>query len=233
MEAWLSWARGPLFFAALAFMVAGLLRQVGLVAFELARIRRLAGDKEIPTRKLIATTASWLFPTRRLRKRWPYSLTTAAFHVAVILVPLFLAGHVALWKGATGLAWPALPNSVATTLTLLVVIAAFAVIVQRAAIRPARALSRFQDYALPVMIALTFFTGFMTMHPAWNPIAFEPVFLIHVLSGDLLLLLVPMSKLSHMVLVPLVQLVSEVGWHFPMDAGMRVGAALGKENEPV
>ncbi len=233
MQEWLSWARGPLFWAALAFMVLGLLRELALVAWELARVRRLAGDKNLPVRKVAATTAGWLFPARRLLRRWPYSVTTMVFHVAVILVPLFLAGHIALWDRAIGLSWPALPNAVATALTVAVVLAALAVIIQRATIRAARALGRFQDYALPVMIGVTFVTGFMTMHPAWNPFAFQPVFLAHVLAGDLLFLLVPLSKLSHMLLLPLAQLVSEAAWHWPPDAGTRVAAALGKEGEPI
>lgn len=233
MEAWLSWARGPLFWAALAFMILGLLRQFGLVAWELGRVRRMAGDKVIPTRKVLTNTATWLVPARRVRRRWPYSVTTVVLHAAVILVPLFLAGHIALWEAAIGVSWPALPNPLATALTVAVVLAAAAVAIQRATIRSARALGRFQDYALPIMIALTFATGFLTMHPAWNPFPFQPVFLVHVLSADLLLLLVPTSKLSHMILLPLTQVVSEVAWHWPPDAGTRVGAALGKEGEPI
>ena len=44
---------------------------------------------------------------------------------------------------------------------------------------------------------------------------------------------VPLTKLSHMVLLPFTQLVSELAWHFPPDAGRRVAVALGKEHEPV
>jgi hypothetical protein len=57
--------------------------------------------------------------------------------------------------------------------------------------------------------------------------------LLHVLSADLLLFLIPMTKLSHMVLLPTTQLVSELAWHFPPDAGSKVAAALGKAGEPI
>ena len=64
-------------------------------------------------------------------------------------------------------------------------------------------------------------------------IAADWTFLIHALAADLLLFLVPLTKLSHMALLPLAQLVSELAWHFPPDAGRRVAVALGKEDEPI
>jgi hypothetical protein len=233
MDLWLHWARGPLFRAALVFMLLGLLRQLALTVWEGARVYRRAGDRKMPLRKVAEATRSWLLPFGRLGDRWPYSVTTFVFHVAVIVVPLFLAGHIALWKKGIGVSWLALPNTVATTLTVLAVVTALAVVIQRAASRATRALSRFQDYALPLFIALGFASGFLVMHPTWNPFPADPTLLLHVLVGDALLVLVPLTKLSHMILLPLTQLVSELAWHFPPDAGRRVGLTLGKENEPI
>jgi len=233
MDLWLHWARGPLFRAALVFMLLGLARQLGLTLWEAARTYRRAGDRAIPFRQVATTTRRWLLPLGHLRERWPYSVTTFAFHVAVILVPVFLAGHIALWTRGIGLAWPALPNGVATTLTIVAILAAFAVVIQRAGSRATRSLSRFQDYALPLFVAVGFGSGFFVMHPAWNPFPADATMLTHVLVGDALLALTPLTKLSHMILLPFTQLVSELAWHFPPDAGRRVGITLGKENEPI
>ena len=233
MQTWLHWARGPLFWTALAFMVLGLARRLLLVSWEGWRIYVRAGDRSIPLRRVARETLQWLVPARRLRDRWFYSLTTVVMHAAVLLVPLFLAGHVALWRKSVGRSWPALPNPVATILTGAAVAAAIAVVIQRAAARDSRALTRFQDHALPLLIAGIFAAGFLVMHPAWNPFSRDSVLLAHVLGGDLLLLLVPLTKLSHMILLPFTQLVSELSWHFPPDAGSRVAATLGKESEPV
>ena len=233
MDVWLQWARGPLFWTALIFMLLGLLRQVGLTLWEGARAYRRAGDKNLPIGQVVKTTLGWLLPLGRLRNRWFYSLTTFVFHVGVILVPLFLAGHIKLWEAALGISWPALPNPVATTLTLIVVVASIALILQRATAKDSRILSRFQDYALPLFIAVPFLSGFWVMHPAWNPFTRDPVLLLHTLSADLLMFLVPMTKLSHMTLLPFTQLVSQLAWHFPQDAGKRVGVTLGKESEPI
>lgn len=233
MRVWLDWAMGPLFWTALIFMFFGLARHVGLTVWESARAYRRAGDKNFPTGKLMGTTVHWLFPFKKVWNRPLFSLTTILFHIGVILVPLFLAGHIKLWREGVGLSWPALPNGVATTLTWIVIATAIMVVIQRASARDSRVLSRFQDYALPLFIVVPFLTGFLVMHPAWNPFARDPVLLVHVLSADLLIFLVPLTKLSHMILMPFTQLVSELAWHWPSDAGSQVAATLGKENEPI
>lgn len=233
IEVWLQWARGPMFCAALTFMILGLIRHVCIAVWEIIRAIRRAGDKAIAVRPLVSTTARWLFPVSRLGNRTLFGLTTLTFHVCVILVPLFLAGHVALWQRGLGISWPALPNTLATILTLVALAMALALVLERLVARDSRMLSRFQDYALPLLIAVPFATGFLVMHPTWNPFAYNATLLAHVLSANVLLLLIPVTKLSHMVLLPLTQLTSEVSWRFPPNAGSRVAVALKKEGEPV
>lgn len=233
METWIQIAMGPLFWTALAFMIFGLLRQLVLTLYEAARAYRRAWDKNIPTRQVLSNTFRWLIPVGALKNRFVYSITTLLFHVGVILVPLFLAGHIVLVERAIGVSWPALPNPVATTLTIVVLVTAVAVFVQRLVAKDSRALGRFQDYALPLFIGIPFLTGFLVMHPAWNPFSRDPMLLVHVLSADLLIFMVPVTKLSHMILLPFTQLISELSWRFPPDAGSRVGVTLGKENESI
>ncbi|MHC4127264.1 MAG: hypothetical protein ACYS1E_16695 [Planctomycetota bacterium] len=233
MEAWLEWARGPLFWAALTFMGLGLLRLVVLTIWQIVRTMRRAGDKSLPSAQLAWTTLKWLVPIDKVKNRFVFSLTTLAFHVSVIVVPVFLAGHIALWQRGTGLSWPALPGLAADILTVTAVATAVALIIQRAIARSSRSLSRFRDYAIPLVIAVPFASGFLVMHPLWNPFGFDATLLVHVMSANIVMILVPITKISHCVLLPLTQLVSEVAWHFPPDAGSKVAAALGKEGDPI
>ena len=106
-------------------------------------------------------------------------------------------------------------------------------LIQRALARSSRSLSRFQDYAIPLVVAVPFASGFLVTHPLWNPFAFNATLLVHVMSANIVMILVPITKISHCVLLPLTQLVSEVAWHFPPDGGSKVAAALGKEGEPI
>ena len=233
MEAWLHWARGPLFWAALTFMAVGLARLVALTVWEIGRVVSRAGDKNIPSRQLLVATLKWLFPTARLKDRWLFSLTTLVFHISIILVPIFLAGHIVLWQRGTGLWWPAMPNGLATLLTVAAVVAALALVVERITSRDSRILSRFRDYALPLVIAVPFASGFLVMHPGFSPFPYEGTLLAHVVSANVLLVLIPLTKLSHMVLLPATQVVSELAWFFPSDAGRKVAMVLEKVGEPI
>ncbi len=233
MQSWIAWLRGPVFIFALTFMLLGLIRHVALTVLETRRAMRRAGDKTISYKPLFIATLKWLFPIGKLKDRFLFSLTSVLFHVVVIIVPLLLLGHIALWRRALGLHWPGIPNAWANLLTIVAVLTALALVVERASARVTRALSNFQDYAILLLIALPFASGFLMMHPALNPFPFQATQLVHFLSADLLLVLIPITKLSHMALMPQAQVISEVAWHFPADAGSRVAVALGKENEPI
>lgn len=233
MESWLEWARGPAFIFSFSFMLLGLVRHVGLTFWETARAMRRAGDKVYPYRQIFVGTVKWLFPMGKMKEQIIFSITSILFHVAVLVVPIFLGGHVVLWARGVGLSWRAIPNGVADLLTIVAIVTAVALVVQRVAARATRSLSRFQDYSLPLIIALPFASGFVLMHPAVNPFSFQATFFVHVMSANVVFVLIPLTKLSHMILLPGVQLVSEVGWHWPSNAGSKLGATLGKENVPI
>lgn len=233
MDALIDWARGPAFAFALTFMVAGLARHVLVTLWEMRRTMRRAGDKSLAYGPALKATLRWLFPLGKLRHQFLFTLTSLLFHVAILIVPLFLAGHIALWARGLGLSWPAIPSRVADVLTVVAVVAGVALVVQRLAARATRALSRFQDYALPLLIALPFASGFLLVHPQLNPFSFSATLLVHIMSANLVLVLMPITKLTHAVLMPSAQAVSEMGWRWPADGGSRVGMALGKQDEPV
>ena len=238
MESWLEWARGPAFIFAFTFMLLGLIRHVALTIWEVVRAMRRAGDKTLPYRQIVVATLKWLFPVGNLKDRPFLSLTSVLFHIAILIVPVFLGGHIVLWARGLSIRWQAIswlavPNQLADVLTVVAVITAAALVIQRAAARATRALSRFQDYALPLVIAVPFASGFLVMHPAVNPFSYEAMLFVHVMSANILFVLVPITKLSHAVLIPGVQLVSEVAWHWPPDAGSKLAVTLGKENEPI
>ena len=233
MDAWLEWARGPAFVFCFSFMVLGLIRHVALTVWETTRTLRRAGDPSLPLAHIARTTLAWLFPRRAVGPELLFTATAVLFHAAMLIVPVFLSGHVVLWTRSTGLAWPALPNAAADVLTLVAVAAAGALAVRRITAKASRAISRPSDYALLVSIALPFVTGFLVQHPGINPFGFEPTLFLHVMSGNLVFILLPTTTLAHAVLLPGARLVAEVGWHWPADSGSQVGRALGKEAERV
>jgi nitrate reductase gamma subunit len=233
MEAWLEWARGPAFVFAFSFMVLGLVRHAVLTIAAMRKHLRRAGDPSLAYSKLTRTTLDWMVPVRKIKNEIFYSITSVIFHVAILIVPVFLAGHIALWARGVGISWPAIPHDVADVLTITAIVTAVLLLLMRVGSKASRSLSRPQDYALPPLIAVPFVTGFLVTHPAVNPFSYEAVLFVHVMSANLILILMPITKLSHAVLLPSSQFVSEIGWKWPADSGSRVAAALGKEEAPV
>lgn len=235
VEQWLEWARGPVFVAAFGVMVLGLGRQLVHTLLGLFKAYRRANDKSVSWVGLARRTASWLVPFKQIgaETRPVYSVISFVFHVGLIVTPLFLAAHIVLIKRGFGIGWPAIPNIVADVLTILTVVAGLALIAGRIGSRQSRAISRFQDYFLPALLLVPFVTGFLAMHPAINPVNYNLTMLVHVMSANLIFVLMPFTKLVHAVLYPLTQAVSEMGWHFPVDSGRKVGLALGRSDAKV
>ncbi len=233
MDAWIELARGPLFRLSLLVCALGLAFRLGNAVYQIIAAWRRAGDRDLPLRSVRDATLQWLFPVRLLRTRPGYSVASFVFHVGIVLLPFFLAGHVALLQGILPGWWPTFAPAVADTLAVVTVLALATVLAGRAATATARSLTRFQDVAVLLLLVVVVAAGFLAANPRLAPFDARAMLLVHLLSGNLALLVTPFSKLVHCALVPLTQLLSEVGWHFPAESGRHVAIVLNKENEPV
>lgn len=233
MTEWLEWARGPAFRFSIVLMILGLLRLAILNLVSIADVMARSKGRNIPWRTVFGDTASWLFPYKKMRPQAVFAITSFLFHVSVIVTPIFLAAHVLLWQRGLGVSWAAVPQTVADYLTLIAIVSGLILFGKRASARVGRALSRPQDYVLPLLILVPFISGYLAMHPGINPFDYSATMLVHVLSGNVVLVLIPFSKLSHAVLFPTTQLMSEMAWHLAPGSGERVAATLGKENRPI
>jgi len=233
MDKWLELAKGPIFQFAFLFMVLGLLRHIVLAVIGMTRAIRKASNKTIPIRAVLKATASWMVPVDKVRMNPLFSITSMIMHLGMIIVPVFLFSHVMLWKKSVGVGWPALGLGLSDVLTLITIAALFALLAMRIITRDGRSLSRLEDYILLILLAVPFVSGYLALHPWLNPFSYKATLLVHVLSGDLIFILMPLTKLSHAVLMPGTQLFAEVAWHFPADSGRKVAIALNKEEEPI
>ena len=233
MESALAFARGPLFTACFLLMALGLSRLVFLRSWEYRQSWRRASRESFPFGKALREMAMWLFPLARLhRVSQVIGVVSFVFHIGLILVPLFLAEHVLLWRRGVGLSWWTLPRTSADVLTLLTVATALTLFGIRTFHPAARFMSRVSDYLLLVLLIVPFASGFLASHPQWNPFSYQATMLVHVLAGNFVLALMPFTKLSHAVLFPFERVSSEVYWRFPAGAGDSVAAALHGRKEP-
>jgi hypothetical protein len=57
--------------------------------------------------------------------------------------------------------------------------------------------------------------------------------LLHVLSAELIFVLLPFTKIAHCVIMPLSQFVITLAWKFPANTDEDVVVTLNKKGEPV
>lgn len=234
VQSMLEFARGPLFRFAFALMVLGLVRLVALTLYGAVRTYLQAGDKRLLWPVIWQRTLWVLFPFSRVHRTRPvYTAVSIVFHIGLIVTPIFLFAHVHLLGQATGITWFVVPPLAADVLTIVTIIAAVALFSARISSPLSRELSRAQDYLWPWLLIVPFASGFLGAHPSWCPISYQIMMLVHVLSADLIFMMIPFSKIGHCVLIPFSQLVSDLGWRFPATAGKDVAKALGKESVPI
>ena len=231
----IDFARGPLLRASLLVMALGLLRVALLQVAELGFAWYRAGDRVVAWSLVAKRGLGWLWPWRavRDRERAPYTGASVLFHVGVLLVPLFFLGHTLIWRRELGLTLPSLPAWAAETLTVLTLASLIGLLALRVSNQSRRRLSRAQDWWLPMLLFGCFAGGWLVAHPRFNPIDARVVYLAHVLLAECLFVLVPLSKLQHLVLFWTSPVSTELGWRFPPGTGDRVRATLGKEGQGI
>ena len=228
MESWIEFGRGPLFRVAFALMLFGLLRVFALAIYGFIEEYQHTADHKVVWNEVRRQTLTWLFPVKRLWTKRPlYSALSFLFHVGLISVPLFLAAHVLLWRQSTGFAWPPIPQSLANWLSLLVVAAGIGLLLGRVLHAGARSISRFQDYLWPAVLIVPFLTGYCCANLSVAPRSYQQLMFLHIYSANLIMAMLPFTKMAHCVLMPLSQAVAGVAWKLPVGAGARVVETLG------
>jgi nitrate reductase gamma subunit len=229
MDWWIDFAKGPLFAITFLIMVLGLARHVIIQIYYLffAKGARL---KNVPWNKMFKDMATWVVPVGHLIKGTRFfSVCSFVFHLALILVAVFLVDHIVLWENLIGVSLPSIGRVVADWLTVITIICILGLLFFRIFVPRSRAMSRPIDYIVLIAILLPVVFGFMAGHPGWNPFTWELSMLLHILTGEFVLILIPFTKLAHIVLYFFDRL-SPIHWQLKPGAGDKVAHALfGKE----
>ena len=141
----------------------------------------------------------WLTPfaAKNMQLHPVMTVVTFIFHVCVLVVPVFLLSHIVLMDELLGIRWVALPDHTADMMAVFVVGACIFFLVRRIKNPEVRYLSTPSDFFLLILVALPFLSGFYAFHQ-WPGYAYAVV--LHIISGELLLVLIPFTRLSHMII---------------------------------
>lgn len=143
----------------------------------------------------------WIIPfaTTNMRMRYETTIVTFAFHLCLVLMPIFLTAHVAMMAFSWGIQWPMLSELAADGLTIVVILACIFFLLRRLMLPEVRFVTYLSDYFLLLVAAAPFITGFIA-HRQW--LHYETVVIVHMICGAAMLILIPFTRLSHMLFFP-------------------------------
>lgn len=192
----LLWVRGPAFTAATVIMFAGIVVRFMEILL-LGRKKDLAEARGSAAIGGLGTMVRRSIPDADSFHRSGFTIISGyVFHIGLAIVILFFVPHILLFKDITGLSWPGLPSNVVDAISVVTMIALLAVLAHRLMNPVMRMLSGFSDYLVWFVTILPLITGYLAFHRIGLS---APMMLgLHILSIELLMVLIPFTKLSHM-----------------------------------
>ena len=192
----LTWARGPGLQIAVAIFLLGITVRI----VEMWLLRR-ATDHAV-ARNANTMAAGWRtvwhrsLPAPGLMQRVPLVYIGGyVFHLGFVIVLVLFVPHIKLFQGLFGFGWPGLPSSLIDVIAMLSMIALIALLVHRLVDPVRRFLSNSGDYIAWAVTFLPLLTGYLAVHRLALP--YTQMLAIHILSVELLLVVLPFTKLIH------------------------------------
>ena len=144
----------------------------------------------------------WMTPfaTENMRRNPVFTLVTFAFHICLLASPVFLLAHVVLIEEAWSLSWWTLPDSVAIMMAIVVIVCCLFFLIRRRVQPEVRYVTSLSDYILLVVVAAPFVTGVLAYYQWFD---YQWISILHILSGEIMLIAIPFTRLSHMLFAPL------------------------------
>lgn len=198
-----SFVEGPLLWIAFLTFAIGVILRVALF-LAISRKKDAVVYEHFSWKYVLATLARWVLPLNKDVTKNPIFVTLAyVFHICLIVVPIWYSGHITLWEESRfEWTWSAIPDGLADWMTIVFLATALFLLLRRIISADIRFLSTFSDYLLIVVTALPFITGYFLTHGTLDGVGFlgHNIDIVHMLSGELMLILIPFTKLSHFVL---------------------------------
>jgi nitrate reductase gamma subunit len=192
---------GPLAWLAFILFFGGCL-------YRLIRLILMVKDKEpfiftyMSWRYSLRSIIHWLTPfgTVNWRRHPVLTVVTFAFHICLVVTPIFLLAHVILWEEAFGVSWWTLPDTLADVMTLIVVAACIFFLIRRLSQPEVKYVTSASDFVILAIVAAPFVTGFLAYYQWLN---YPLIMILHIVAGEIMLVAIPFTRLSHMIFSPL------------------------------
>jgi len=140
------------------------------------------------------------FATENMRRHPLLTIVAFAFHICLLLTPIFLLAHVTLIDESWNVSWWTLPEGATQIMTLIVIAGCVFFLVRRIVSPEVHYVTYASDYIMLAIIAAPFVTGFFAYYQWFE---YQIFMILHILSGEIMLVAIPFTRLSHMLFAPL------------------------------
>ncbi len=197
MNAIYNFVSGPLVWIAIVLFIGGSLYRLISMAV-LAKKKDAVVYQYMDLKFALRSIYHWLLPfgSTNMKANPVMTIVAFAFHICLIITPLFLFAHVILFREYWGFSWGYIPDGVSDVMTLIVIAACIFFLVRRLTKPDVKYLTTASDYVLLIIVAAPFITGFWAFHQ-WPGVRFFTI--LHILAGEVMLVAIPFSRLSHML----------------------------------
>ena len=172
-------------------------------------------------RGAVRSVVSWLIPfgTSGWRQNPGFTVLVFVFHIGLLVTPVFLLAHNVLLRERWGFSLWTFPEVVGDGLTVAVLVAAVFIVLRRIALPEVRIITKPYDFLVLAIAVAPFLTGFLAYHQVGS---YDFWIVAHVLCGEIMLVAIPFTKLSHFLLFFLSR--AQLG----MDFGIKRGGMKNK-----
>ncbi len=205
MEAFAEFVEGPLLWAVWIFFSAGIIYRL-IAFFTLASKRDRPVFSHFSLAAVLKTWIRYILPFNQTVKKNPlFTLASYLFHLCLLALPLFCVAHLNEWEEGylwtagifewSALSWAWIPDGWIQPMTWIVIALGASFLIRRMVVPEVRIISEFSDYLILILAVLPFLTGWLASH---TDSLGDYGRMIHILTGELWLVLIPVTKLSHM-----------------------------------
>ena len=205
--------RGPLFRLSFVLMILGLARVVFLSIFERGKHEFEKRMNHARKPGLPNALGYELTLIRNLWKKRPFrSFIVTVFHICLITVALFLPAHVFEWRRGVGFSWWSLFQQTADILSLIILITLVLMLI----FRLSSGIRGFRFWKAGIfwliILSLPCITGFLCVNGKISPGIYQAMMLLHVYTGNLILILILFSSLAACIIAPLSNVMTSFGF---------------------
>ena len=140
------------------------------------------------------------FAATNMRIRPGFTVLSFLFHICLLLIPIFTAGHVLLVRESWAIGWWTLPDTLSKLMAFIVVLGGLVFVLRRIANPTVRFVTSAGDFVLVALVLAPFVTGLMAYYQLFD---YRTIITIHQFAGAVWLAMIPFTRMAHMLYFPL------------------------------